>query len=925
MTSRLALRCIAGLLLLIITSAQAPPPVVGPCMNGQVCDSMVKAAGATSPRHTSDMAADTYNVKAFGAHGDTQVDYNGTITMTVGSNTLTSTDAVFQAGDVGKKIYIPTAGPTAATGAVGAVTVTSPGTGYIGTAPIVTLGGTGGGSGAYVYSMLGLNSATVLTGGAGCTTGSQTFALVNPGAGPNGGTPTVSGTVAGGVLSGPLTVTSAGRLSQLWITAGTQLAGGGCTTFPTITPDYGVSLVGSPRSGGGAGYPLSGVTATVPGNATLGAVTVTPTTSTLVSTITAVTSANRITLADTAPTNLNAPVEVVWGHPDSAAIQAAVTAALAGQPQMSTPPRSGITNLRKVYLPAGTYLADAQVAQSLGQLPLKIAIAGDGIDVTNVIVPGATNQGGFLSLQTTTHDVSVTIRDMTVLAQDYVAGTAIAVSAPPQGAGAYQGLFENLYISPLQAWTATAADMFGGGLAATGIYRPKISHVIVSTAFGPGINGDPFYFSDGWYGWKMKVAIDVSDDYTPFVSDATVFGAIGLNSTQTTSPGGEALYVNNSNLSGKIGILRSSGDLEPQATITNSEVAYRDYGVDFTGVKYVFAANTLFFNGDNSCYTTAPVPSDIYLSASGAATITGNQFEHAGCRTQRVAVYQPSAGVTASYINVTGNDFGGPMLNAIRVDAALTNLVLAANSYGGLGTTGKALNLNPNIAYTYTDYNSANNTVSSPFSTNSIIQGYVDGTNGPAVTFQKGRGGAVGPTAILSNDTVGNLNFKGYDGANYLTAAQIIGKSSGTVGPGAIGGLMDFVTNGGFRLRINDSGQLLVGPSINKLLADQNGIIYDQTYQWVAPTTGQTIVIPDTADIQLLEPAGTLAALTVTLPTCSNSYPGKWVKFSTTQIITALTVNATAGAIAAGAPTTLAAGQKAAFLCRGAQTKWYPM
>lgn len=62
------------------------------------------------------------------------------------------------------------------------------------------------------------------------------------------------------------------------------------------------------------------------------------------------------------------------------------------------------------------------------------------------------------------------------------------------------------------------------------------------------------------------------------------------------------------------------------------------------------------------------------------------------------------------------------------------------------------------------------------------------------------------------------------------------------------------------------------------------------------PTAGQTIVITDTlADITLmLSPAGTLATLTVTLPTDGGSRIGQVVSIFTTQIITALTINGAA-------------------------------
>lgn len=63
--------------------------------------------------------------------------------------------------------------------------------------------------------------------------------------------------------------------------------------------------------------------------------------------------------------------------------------------------------------------------------------------------------------------------------------------------------------------------------------------------------------------------------------------------------------------------------------------------------------------------------------------------------------------------------------------------------------------------------------------------------------------------------------------------------------------------------------------------------------QLATPTTGQTVVM--TADnrdrILWLTPAGTIAALTVTLPTEATSRIGQRALIGTSQAITALTVN----------------------------------
>ena len=114
------------------------------------------------------------------------------------------------------------------------------------------------------------------------------------------------------------------------------------------------------------------------------------------------------------------------------------------------------------------------------------------------------------------------------------------------------------------------------------------------------------------------------------------------------------------------------------------------------------------------------------------------------------------------------------------------------------------------------------------------------------------------------------------------------------------------------------------------MLAQPNGLVQlnyglqDTAYAYVQPVTTNTVTIADTADYAILDPAGTLAALTVVLPTCSATFDGKVAGFSSTQIVTVLTLSATAGSVATNSGlTALAAGQAATYVCRGANTTWY--
>lgn len=95
----------------------------------------------------------------------------------------------------------------------------------------------------------------------------------------------------------------------------------------------------------------------------------------------------------------------------------------------------------------------------------------------------------------------------------------------------------------------------------------------------------------------------------------------------------------------------------------------------------------------------------------------------------------------------------------------------------------------------------------------------------------------------------------------------------------------------------------------------------DSAYATATPTTGTTVTMAETTSREVITPAGTLAALTIQLPTCSTNYDGKEAMFTSSQAITALTVTATAGTIG-NAGTALTAGIGERYVCVGATAVW---
>lgn len=98
-----------------------------------------------------------------------------------------------------------------------------------------------------------------------------------------------------------------------------------------------------------------------------------------------------------------------------------------------------------------------------------------------------------------------------------------------------------------------------------------------------------------------------------------------------------------------------------------------------------------------------------------------------------------------------------------------------------------------------------------------------------------------------------------------------------------------------------------------------NGVL--QSYDYQVLTTGFSYTFPAGTQVLIINPAGTLATGTITMP--STPADGMTVRFSSSQIITALTVSPNSGQSIVGAVTSLVLGGSAQYLYRQSNTTWY--
>ncbi len=92
--------------------------------------------------------------------------------------------------------------------------------------------------------------------------------------------------------------------------------------------------------------------------------------------------------------------------------------------------------------------------------------------------------------------------------------------------------------------------------------------------------------------------------------------------------------------------------------------------------------------------------------------------------------------------------------------------------------------------------------------------------------------------------------------------------------------------------------------------------------QNTAPLTGASIVVSPGIGKFLLNPAGTIAALTVTLPASTLLVDGQILLLATSQTVTTLTLTAGSGTTVNGTNTTLTAAAPLMFVYSAASTTW---
>lgn len=260
-----------------------------------------------------------------------------------------------------------------------------------------------------------------------------------------------------------------------------------------------------------------------------------------------------------------------------------------------------------------------------------------------------------------------------------------------------------------------------------------------------------------------------------------------------------------------------------------------------------------------------------------------------------------SIGVTARMVGASAVNIG---INSFCDASATQNIAI----FGGLGATDGS---------TFTSGISCCLLLANGTTAKDLIQAYSNVTKIFSVT-DAGLLTAASTIAAGGNMQCGAASFLTWNGRAAMASpadGQInFDKQSTTIGVG-----IDVTTDAILKIRTRaQTGDA----SITSLNHTTSGTLIDKSYNIATPATLATVVMSANQQRQIINPAGTIAVLTVTLP--PTPVDGQIAGISFTQIVSALTVNAPGGATVVQAPTSAAVDTNFRFIYQTSSTSWFP-
>lgn len=333
----------------------------------------------------------------------------------------------------------------------------------------------------------------------------------------------------------------------------------------------------------------------------------------------------------------------------------------------------------QIAIPPGRFrLASRVVVRLAGnQTNLGLTISGAGEDTTELLVDNS--DGGLLIRGDGINRLSVTVRDLSVVAVREAAGTAVEFALPnPGDHHSRQFTAQNLLVRGERF----DQGYFRHGLVIRNAWYPRLENVKVTDRYGPDVADLPD-------AERMACALTLEDCYSPLVTNCYVWGSLTALTHRAVRSSPEDGIVADSYFVGCArGLVVAPGPdpsrwEEPAFHIRGCHINYRDVGVLLQGVRQAFITECLFYCHDwqGSAWQPGPPrdmePVDVDL-AYASDVIVANCIFTEPSNPRRVAV---RIGAASGHVTIQGNQFNLEG-TALRNESVLPSYA-AGNTFGG--------------------------------------------------------------------------------------------------------------------------------------------------------------------------------------------------------------------------------------------------
>lgn len=308
------------------------------------------------------------------------------------------------------------------------------------------------------------------------------------------------------------------------------------------------------------------------------------------------------------------------------------------------------------------------------------------------------------------------------------------------------------------------------------------------------------------------------------------------------------------------------------------------------------------------CQTSGTTSTAVWAQPGGSASNNNIIFVNAATTTSITGTYNNGTGGIGATITVTATGvqtFDGQVV-VLNGNYLIKNQGSGVQNGVYLCTTAGAVGVQAVFTRT-TNYNTP-----TLINSNTGIKTLAGTTQTPNQTFVNSQNVVTMGASQIQFSLVPNLGVTTTFTNDIVTGSGTIGTFLGVTGNSGV-----LITSGGGVPAVATtlpSGLTIPGPNFSTTQIETGWAV--QT-----PATGFSITLSASVHLTPLNPAGTLATGTITMPVGVNGFR---CRVSTTQTITALTVNPDAGHSILGAPTTLLAGQSFEMFYDTSITTWLP-